>query len=368
MTELDVQIEQICRKFQIAGDYIRCEVITYGHINTTYKVYFLRDGEIKDYILQRVNTFVFKHPVDIMRNIIMVTEHIRAKIKQVKATAKRDVLHYQQTESGDYFFFTCKQEFWRCSRFIGESKTYLKAENETIMEEAGKAFGLFQKYLKDYPVQELYISIPDFHNTIKRFDDLKQSVQADVCGRVEGVKELVDEYLKLEEIATEVYKRKEEGALPLRVTHNDTKCSNVLFDEETGEHLAVIDLDTVMPGLVAFDFGDAIRAGASTAEEDERDLSKVSLDIKLYESFAKGFLFELKGSITKEEVDSLALGAIAMTLECGARFLTDYLDGDKYFRVEYEEHNLIRAKNQLALGKDMIKQLDDMQIIVKKYS
>ena len=368
MTELDTQIESVCRKFQIAGEYIRCEMITYGHINTTYKVYFLRDGEIKDYILQKVNTYVFKNPIEIMRNIIQITEHIRTKVKQVKDTAKRDVLHYQQTEKGNYYFFTCKQEFWRCSRFIGNSKTYLKAENKNIMEEAGKAFGAFQKYLSDYPVQDLHISIPDFHNTVKRFDALKKSVAEDTCGRVSNVKDVIDGYLSLEEIATEVYKRSEKGILPSRVTHNDTKCSNVLFDKNTDEHLAVIDLDTVMPGVVAFDFGDAIRAGASTAEEDEKDLSKVSLNIELYEAFAKGFLGELGEDITTEEVESLALGAIAMTLECGARFLTDYLNGDQYFRIDYPEHNLVRAKNQLALGKDMVKRLNDMQVIVKKYS
>lgn len=367
MTAIDEQIERICRKFQIEGEYIRYELITYGHINSTYKVYFFRDNEIKDYILQKVNTYVFKNPVEIMRNIITVTEHIRVKVKEEKDTAKRDVLHYQQTENGEYYLFTCKREFWRCCRFIDGSKTYLKATNTKVMEEAGKAFGGFQKYLSDYPVEDLHIAIPHFHNTVMRFENLKQAVNADVVGRASGVQDVIDEYLALEDIATKVYKQQKEDVLPLRVTHNDTKCSNVLFDEQTDEHLAVIDLDTVMPGLVAFDFGDAIRAGASTAEEDEKDLTKVALDIELYEAFTKGFLQEIGGNITQEEIESLALGAIAMTLECGARFLTDYLDGDKYFRIHYDEHNLVRAKNQLALGKDMIKRLDDMKEIIKKY-
>ncbi len=368
VTALDEQIEHICRRFQITGEYLRYELVTYGHINTTYKVFFFRDGEIKDYILQKVNTYVFKNPVEVMRNIITVTEHIRAKIKEVKATAKRDVLHYQQTENGEHYLFTCKKEFWRCSRFIDGSKTYLKAKDANMMEEAGRAFGSFQKCLSDYPVESLHIAIPHFHNTVMRFEALKAAVSADSNARVAGVRDIVEEYLKLEEIATEVYKRQKAEILPLRVTHNDTKCSNILFDEETDEHLAVIDLDTVMPGLVAFDFGDAIRAGASTAEEDEKDLSTVAIDMEKYEAFAKGFLAELREDITQAEKDSLALGAIAMTLECGARFLTDYLDGDQYFRTDYEEHNLVRAKNQLALGKDMIERLGEMEQIIKKYS
>ena len=367
VAELDEQIELICRKFQITGEYLRYEVVTYGHINTTYKVFFFRNGEVKDYILQKVNTYVFKNPVEVMRNIITVTEHIREKIKNIKGTAKRDVLHYQKTKSGEYYLFPNPNEFWRCCRFINGSKTYLKAENAKIMEEAGKAFGLFQKYLSDYPVQDLHIAIPHFHNTVMRFGALKDAVQADVCGRVLAVKDVIDEYLALEEIATELYKKQKAGILPLRVTHNDTKCSNILFDEKTDDHLAVIDLDTVMPGLIAFDFGDAIRAGASTAEEDEKDLSKVALNIELYEGFAKGFLGQLGAEISDVEKDAFALGAITMTIECGARFLTDYLDGDKYFRTEYAEHNLVRAKNQLALGKDMIGRLDEMIEIVNKY-
>lgn len=366
MTQLEEQIVEICRSFQIEGEYLTVERITYGHINTTYKVYFKRDGEVKDYILQRVNTRVFEHPVEVMNNIISVTEYIRAKIKGGGVSAKRNVLHYQQTKNGEYYIFTSKKEFWRCSRFIDDSATFLEG-NEKVMEESGKAFGEFQKHLSDYPVQDLFIAIPHFHNTIMRFEALRAAAKADKVNRADGVKKEIEEYLSLEEIATEVYKRQQRGILPLRVTHNDTKCSNVLFDAATKEHLAVIDLDTVMPGLVAFDFGDAIRAGASTAAEDEQDLSKVALDLQKYECFVRGFMGEVGNSITDEEKNSLALGAIAMTLECGARFLSDYLDGDNYFNVDYPEHNLVRARTQLTLGKDMIAHLKDMEEIVKKY-
>lgn len=363
----DVKIENICRKFGIEGEYRSYEKITSGHINQTYKVYFFRDGELKDYILQGVNTYVFKDPEKVMDNIISVTEYIRTKIKSTGISAKRYVLHYQMTADGKYYYYDEKGGFWRCSRFIDDSQTFLTA-SPFVMEESGKAFGEFQKYLSDYPVKDLFIAIPHFHNTILRFDAFRKSVEADVCGRVKGVQREIEEYLALENRATETYRAQRAGILPLRVTHNDTKCSNVLFDRKTQEHLSVIDLDTVMPGLVAFDFGDAIRAGANSAAEDEKDLSLVSLDLTKYEAFTRGFLGVDKDALTQEEIDSLAGGAIAMTLECGVRFLTDYLDGDKYFSTDYPEHNLVRARCQLALAKDMLTHYDEMRDIVLKYA
>lgn len=361
------RIEEISRIFQIQGEFRSFEQITNGHINTTYRVYFFRDGEMKNYILQRLNTYVFQSCVDLMENIITVSEHIRTRIKSTGVTAKKRVLHYQQTADGKYYTITENGEFWRCCRYIDGSATFLKAETPFVMEEAGKAFGEFQMFLSDYPVQDLHIIIPHFHNTIMRYETFKKALEADVESRAEEVKETVAEYLELEDIATQMYKKQKRGELPLRVTHNDTKCSNVLFDQNTFEHLAVIDLDTVMPGLVAFDFGDAIRAGANAAAEDERDLSKVYLDMEKYEAFTKGFLGLVKDSLTDNEKETLALGALTMTIECGVRFLTDYLDGDKYFKIEYPTHNLVRAKCQLQLAKDMLLCLDEMNEIVKKH-
>ena len=363
----DAKIEAVCRNFSIEGEYRSYEQVTSGHINKTYKVYFYRDGEVKDYILQRVNTYVFKNPVEVMNNIISVTEYIRAKIKATGVTAKRNVLHYHKTQDGAYYFIDEKNDFWRCSRFIDDSTTFLIA-SPFVMEESGKAFGEFQKYLADYPVKNLFIAIPHFHNTPMRFETFRKSAEADAAGRAAEVCREIEEYLALEEKATETYRLQRAGVLPLRVTHNDTKCSNVLFDRKTQEHLSVIDLDTVMPGLVAFDFGDAIRAGANTAAEDERDLSNVALDIDKFEAFTRGFLGVDKDALTEAEIDSLAGGALAMTVECGVRFLTDYLDGDKYFSVDYETHNLVRARCQLALAKDMIAHFDEMKEIVKKYA
>lgn len=273
MTE-EQMILQVCRVFQLRGEYRSYETITYGHINTTYKVYFFRDGEIKDYILQRVNTYVFRNPVEVMENTIAVTEYIRNKIKKTGVSAKRSVLHYQKTAAGEYYTIAEDGGFWRCCRFIDDSVTFLNAESAKVMEEAGKAFGEFQKYLADYPVEKLHIAIPHFHNTVMRYETFRKSVEADVCHRAAEVKPEIDQYFRLEELATKMYKMQRRGELPLRVTHNDTKCSNILFDKDSLTHLSVIDLDTVMPGLVAFDFGDAIRSGANTGAEDERDIKK----------------------------------------------------------------------------------------------
>ena len=361
------QIKQVCERFGIKGEYLYYKVVNSGHINTTYCVYFSRNGELKDYILQKVNTYVFKNPIEVMDNISSVTEFIRAKIKQKQATAKRNVLHYSKTEDGKYYMLTEDGAFWRCCRYIDDSVCFEHTDNLKVIEESGIAFGEFQVYLADYPVEKLSIAIPHFHNTVMRYDTFRQSIEKDVVGRVAKVQAVIDEYLALEEMATKLYKLQRQGILPLRVTHNDTKTSNVLFDARTLAHLSVIDLDTVMPGLVAFDFGDAIRVAASTCDEDENDLDKVAIDMEKYEAFTRGFVERVKDILSEDEKRTLALGAVAMTVECGMRFLTDYLDGDKYFKIHYSYQNLARAKCQLTLAKDMIQHLDEMQAIVDKY-
>jgi hypothetical protein len=217
-------------------------------------------------------------------------------------------------------------------------------------------------------VENLNIVIPHFHNTVNRYELFREAIANDEAGRAKEVEEEIATYFELEEIATKLYRLQREGVLPLRVTHNDTKCSNVLFDEQTQEYLCVIDLDTVMPGLVAFDFGDAVRIAASTGEEDEKDLANVAVNMEKYEAFARGFVGAVKSRLTDRERETLALGSVAMTVECGMRFLTDYLNGDKYFGIHYPDQNLVRARAHLALAKDMIKRLDEMQEIVEKYA
>ena len=361
-------IKEVCSVFQIAGEYRSYEVVNSGHINTTYRVYFFRNGEIKDYILQRVNTYVFQDPVAVMENISLVTEFIRAKIKQKQATAKRNVLHYSSTEEGKFYTLTDDGGFWRCCRYIDDSVSFEHTDDLKVIEESGKAFGEFQLYLSDFPVKKLSIVIPHFHNTVRRYDAFRDAIAENAVGRVEDLQEEIAGYMALEEIATRLYRLQKAGVLPLRVTHNDTKISNVLFDANTLEHLSVIDLDTVMPGLVAFDFGDALRVCASTGKEDEKQLDKVAVDMAKYEAFTRGFVGEVKGTITEAERSMLALGAVAMTVECGMRFLTDYINGDKYFKIHYPDQNLVRARCHLVLAKDMIEKLDEMQALVEKYS
>lgn len=364
---MDRKIEKICRKFGIDGEYLSYELLTNGHINTTYKVYFVRRGEVKDYILQRINVYVFKNPEAVMENIVKVTEYIREKIKATGVSAKRYVLHYQPTENGKYYFVDEKDGFWRCARFIDDSVTFNITDNPIVIEEAGKAFGEFQMYLADFPVQDLNIVIPHFHNTVLRYETFENSVRRNETGRADGVKDEIQKYLSLKEIATKMYKMQRAGELPLKVTHNDTKCNNVLFDKTTFRHLSVIDLDTVMPGLVGFDFGDAIRFTANTCDEDEKDVSIVKLDMDKFEAFTRGFLSAVGQALSENEKNTLALGAVTMTVECGMRFLTDYLDGDKYFKISREEQNLDRARCQLALAEDMITRIDEMNAVVDKY-
>ncbi len=248
--------------------------------------------------------------------------------------------------------------------FIEEAKTYQLVENPIHFNNAGKAFGRFLKYLADYPAASLYETIPDFHNTAKRYEDFLEAVRRDAKGRAKEIQTEIQFVRERAEDTKVLLTLLEKGALSLRVTHNDTKFNNVMIDDATGEGICVIDLDTVMPGLSLYDFGDAIRSGATTAQEDEMDLSKVWLDLTLFESFTKGFIETAGDSMTEMELEYIPFSARLMTLECGMRFLGDYLNGDIYFKVNREKHNLDRARNQLKLTADMEKKLDLMNEIV----
>ena len=364
-----INVEKICREFQMIGEYVGFELMLYGHINKTLKVFMKGEDKMRCYILQRINTYVFKRPRGIMANIISVTEFIRAKMKANGiANTQRFVLHYCKTEEGVPYVYDSEGGFWRAYRYIENSEGINITDDPFIIEESGRAFGEFQNYLSDYEADKLFIAIPHFHNTANRYRIFKEAVTNNFSDRKNGVLPEIKEFLALEDVATKMYTMQQSGELKLRVTHNDTKSNNVLFDVNTHKHLAVIDLDTVMPGLVGFDYGDAIRFTASSAVEDEPDLNKVGLDLKKFEAFTKGFVGEVKATLTENEIETLALGAITMTVEVGVRFLTDYLDGDKYFGIAYSEHNLVRARCQLALAKDMIKKLDEMNEIVRKYA
>ncbi len=246
MENLENQIKKVCKTFAIEGEYQSYEIVSGGHINETYRVYFVRHGEVKDYIVQRVNTYVFKNPEAMMDNISSVTEFIRSKIKATGKSAKRSVLHYAKTPEEKYFTWQEDGSFWRCCRFINGSVSFTQTNDLKIIEESGKAFGEFQTYLTDFPVEKLYIVIPHFHNTVMRYEALYTAAERNEAGRLEEVRDLLEGYKAIEEQATKPYRLQRAGVLPLRVTHSDTKTSNVLFDEETKEGLSVIDLDTVM--------------------------------------------------------------------------------------------------------------------------
>lgn len=361
-------INSICKKFRIPGELQHCKQLTSGHINNTYIVSFLHENEQRDYILQKLNTYVFTHPVEVMENIASVTKFIRHKLKAKNLPSHeidRMVLHFQHTDEG--YYFTDGTGFWRCYRFVDNSITFDITDDLKVIEEAGSGFGEFQMHLADYPVENLHIAIPHFHNTVNRYKLFSEAIAQNKSGRLSQVSAEISAFRALEEQATSMYRMQKAGELPLKVTHNDTKTNNVLFDKSTRSHLAVLDLDTVMPGLVGFDFGDAIRFIGNTADEDEKDLSKVGIDMEKYKAFTKGFVSVVGHTLSESEKDTLALGAFTMAVECGVRFLTDYLDGDVYFKTEYPEHNLDRARCQLALAQDIQKHLPEMQAIVRSY-
>ncbi len=353
--------------FAIEGEYVGFEQIKTGNINQTYLVTYRRDGEDKKYIIQKVNTYVFKNPEGVMQNIERVTEHIRAKVKETEETAKRNVLHFLYTPEGKNFAYDEEGNFWRGYRFIDNSVTHNNS-NLFIMLEAGKGFGNFQKHLSDFDASVLFESIPNFHNTKKRLERLFEVAEKDEFGRVKTVETELGYLRSHYDLACSLCTMLENGELPLRVTHNDTKCNNVLLDIDTNEALAVIDLDTVMPGLAAYDFGDAIRFGANNTIEDDPEYSKVFLDLDKYDAYCKGFITTIKDSMTKKELETMHLGAYVMTAELVARFMTDWLEGDVYFKTDYPDHNLVRTRNQYWLAFDMEKKLDKMQEIVLKYS
>ena len=290
------------------------------------------------------------------------------KLKKENKSTDRKTLSFKSTQNGMPFLVDDYVDYWRFCDFIGGSITFNETNDLSVIEETGKAFGEFQGLLADFPAEKLNITIPHFHNTQNRYNIFKQTLAQNPVGRAEFVLPEIEQYLSLEPVATQMYSMQKKGDLKLKVTHNDTKCNNVLYDGDTKEFLCVIDLDTVMPGLLGFDFGDAIRFIANTSAEDEIDLSKVEVDISKFKAFASGFLNEVGDGISEEERNTLVLGAITMTAECGLRFLTDYIDGDNYFKTEYPEHNLDRARCQLKLAQSMLQKQKEMEDIIKSLS
>lgn len=339
-----------------------------GHINETYAVYMPTDkGEEFAYILQRVNNNVFKDPAGVMENIFGVTEYLRNVVREEGGDPDRETLSCIKTKNGCTYFEDSEGQPWRSYHYIRNSVCYQLVENPEQFYQSGASFGHFLKQLGSYPAASLKETIPNFHNTVNRFENFQIALKRDIKNRAVTCKPEIQFVLDRKEDCKVLVEQQENGTLPIRVTHNDTKLNNILFDADTGKGLCIIDLDTIMPGLAANDFGDSIRFGAATAEEDEKDLSKMHFDISLYELYTKGYLEETRDVLTPEEAVSLAWGARLMTLECGMRFLTDYLQGDTYFKTAYPEHNLVRARTQFRLVEEMEQQFDKMIEIAEKY-
>lgn len=356
--ELDKKIQDVCREFKIYDTYLGYETIQMGNVNKTYKVNFLLpDGKPKSFLLQNVNTYAFRQPVELMENIDRVTEHIRAKCPD------RTCLHFHHTLDRKTYVID-GENFWRMTNYIG-SITYNQVHDLQVVRNAGRAFGEFQNQLSDFDIDLLHETIPGFHNTRGRYEKFIQAVEEDAVGRVASVREEIDWILSVQDMACRLTDLQKAGKLPLRVTHNDTKINNVLFSSGDNSPLVVIDLDTVMPGLMGHDFGDAIRFAANFVEEDCPDCSKAGVNLDVFRSFAEGFLEMTAKTMTPEEADTLALSAFCLTTELCVRFLDDYIRGDKYFKINYPEHNLVRTRCQIALAKDMLGKMDEMNAIVK---
>ena len=360
-----IKLREIAEGFAIPGSFATAEVITNGNINSTYAVEFKNEGELKKYILQRVNTYVFKAPEQIMSNIAHVTHHIAQKVKDLPAEAAVTTLKfYDNKATGLNYYDDGQGNFWRICDFI-DSLTMNESNDTKVMEALGEAFGDFQNMLSDFDAANLYETIPDFHNTKKRLATLFSDAEKDEAGRVASVKKELDFFREKADLASELTEMFEKGEIPARVTHNDTKLNNVLFDKEGKRPIAIIDLDTVMPGLTSSDYGDAVRFACSTAAEDETDLSKISLDMEKFKAFTRGFVGKTADSLTKTELETLPLGAITITIELASRFLDDYINGDKYFKTQHVKHNLERAICQITLAKDMLDKKEQMERFVK---
>ena len=343
--------------FPLDGTVTTCERYGCGHINETYLVVTDRQHR---YILQKINHHIFKDVPGLMHNVASVTEYLRRAIAD-----PRRVLTLVFTHDGSSFVSHEDGSFWRLYEFVEGSICLQTPETPEDFYQSAVAFGTFQQQLKDFPAATLNETIPNFHNTVDRYRIFHQVLEADVMGRAAEVQEEIAFVLAHEEEAGTLVRMLQAGELPLRVTHNDTKLNNVMLDDQTRTPLCVIDLDTVMPGLSAYDFGDSIRFGAATAAEDEQDLSKMVMDLERFRSFTEGFL-QACPDLTENEKKMLPMGAKLMTLECGVRFLTDYLDGDHYFAIHREKQNLDRCRTQFKLVADMEEKFSAMHEIVNQ--
>ncbi len=363
---MSVQSFDVIPQFRFEGTLLESIPFGNGHINDTYRLTFAAGETSRRYILQRLNTAIFTKPQEVMENIEGVTAWLKKKIIARGGDPSRETLNLIPTVEGNFFYVDEEGGWWRAFGYIEGAVSYDQVRNDQDFYESAVTFGNFQCLLADYPAATLHETIADFHNTADRFAKFQRAVEADVCGRAASVQPEIRFVQAREAFCSKLVELQKQGVLPLRVTHNDTKLNNIMIDDTTGRGICVIDLDTVMPGLSVNDFGDSIRFGASTAAEDETDLEKVSCDLHLFEVYTKGFLEGCGGALTQAELDALVDGAKMMTLECGIRFLTDYLEGDHYFKIHREQHNLDRCRTQFKLVADMEQKENEMRAIVAR--
>lgn len=363
---MDSKLINILNQYGFNGEIKEIKPITVGHINDTFVVEYDVDGKIVKYLLQWINHNVFKNPVAVMENVVGVTEHIKKKIAEVGGDTERAVLTVFKTKTGENYALAEDGGCWRVYNFVDNSYSLDGVSKPNDFKMSAMAFGNFQKQLADYPIETLKDTIPNFHNTVSRFNDFKVALVENKSGRKDEAKEEIEFVLAREKDCSVLTDLLDKGELPLRVTHNDTKLNNVLFDKTTNKPLCVVDLDTVMPGSSLYDFGDSIRFGANTGAEDEKDLSKISLDLELFKAYVEGYLAAAGDSLTENEITYLPFAAKLLTFECGIRFLGDFINGDVYFKTEYPEHNLVRARTQFKLVADIEAKFSEMQSIVEQ--
>ena len=352
----------ISKFFYFGGDVASAVPYGNGHINDTYLI-TLKEGETR-YILQRLNTKIFKNYVGLMSNIDKVTSALRQIVVKDGGDAQRECMTLVPTTDGKLYYMD-GYDCWRAYVFVENTEVYQVISSPTIFQNTGEAFGKFIARLDGFDASELVEVIPNFHNTVDRYNKFLASLELDKKDRAKSAEKEIAFVKAHKDMLSAIVDALACGDIPLRVTHNDTKINNVLIDKATGKAICVIDLDTIMPGSLLYDFGDAIRSGCNTGEEDEPDLSKVDFNVELYEAFCKGFLNGIGDKITQKEIDMLHLGAMIITLECGIRFLTDYLDGDEYFKTKYPEHNLVRCRTQFKLV-TLMEQMGDRLLEIAK--
>jgi hypothetical protein len=360
LTEHD--LKQVFSQFAIPSDFVRAQFLRVGHINDTYLVDAMNGTDREYYIFQRINHFVFRDPERLMANFEKITRHIRAKLENIQdRDPDRETLNLLYSRSGRCFYRSPKGDYWRAYRFVGNAHIINVATRPDEAYEAGRAFGCFQKLLSDLEATSLHETIPFFHHTPRRFARFKKILAEDICGRAAEARDAVAFALEREPMTAIITDALAEGRLPLRITHNDTKINNVLFDDGTGKAVCVIDLDTTMPGSSLYDFGDMVRTTTSFAAEDERNPAKARLEMEMFRALADGYLAEAGDFLTPEEINLLVFSGRLITYTIGLRFLTDFLEGDVYFRIHRPGQNLDRARVQFGLVRSMEMQAEAME-------